>query len=298
MNKIAYIIQLIPLPVFLLFMTGCGTSKTGEPSREKYTWKNVQIVGGGFVDGVVFHPNEENLVYARTDMGGAYRREGRDANWVPLMDWVSFDDRNLMGVESIALDPNNPDKLYMACGTYTRESSPTGEILRSKDRGETFKRTPVPFKMGGNENGRGNGERMTVDPNNSDILYLGTRHDGLWKSTDGAVTWTKVASFPDVSETMPDTITDQRLQRYWRFALSGSGVVVTLCDPASGVPGQASSTVYALVSLMDRENFFRSMDGGETWEAVPGHPQQYRPNHAVLAKNGMMYISYGDNPGP
>jgi hypothetical protein len=24
--------------------------------QERYHWKNVQIVGGGFVDGVIFHP--------------------------------------------------------------------------------------------------------------------------------------------------------------------------------------------------------------------------------------------------
>ena len=74
-----------------------------------------------------------------------------------------------MGVESIALDPADPNRVYLACGTYTNSTDVA--ILRSSDRGKTFQRTNVPFKFGGNEDGRGNGERMTVDPNNGKILY-------------------------------------------------------------------------------------------------------------------------------
>ena len=39
----------------------------------RYTWRNVEIVGGGFVPGIVFNQTEPDLVYARTDIGGAYR---------------------------------------------------------------------------------------------------------------------------------------------------------------------------------------------------------------------------------
>ena len=42
-------------------------------AADTYTWKNVRIDGGGFVPGIVFNRAEKNLIYARTDIGGAYR---------------------------------------------------------------------------------------------------------------------------------------------------------------------------------------------------------------------------------
>jgi photosystem II stability/assembly factor-like uncharacterized protein len=152
--------------------------------------------------------------------------------------------------------------------------------------------------MGGNEDGRGNGERMSVDPNDGDILYLGTRNAGLWKSTDRAVSWNRVESFPDVTENPPAGMRDQDSIARWRRMNRGSGIVFTFFDPESGSSGKGSSVIYAGVSLMNYENLFRSSDAGTTWHAVSGQPVQYRPTHAVLASDGMMYITYGNSPGP
>ena len=269
----------------------------GKPASEPYSWKSVQMVGGGFVDGIVFHPTAKGVRYARTDMGGAYRWNGQTRRWEPLLDWVPYEDSNLMGVESLAVDASDPNRVYLACGTYTNANTPDGAILRSSDRGRTFARTNVPFKFGGNEDGRGNGERMTVDPNNGKVLYLGTRQTGLWRSTDGAVTWSKVDSFPDVTEAPPAGGATAGGRGAGRVA-RGSGIVVTLVDPRSGSKGKTSSTIYVAVSLMGRDNLFRSMDAGKTWQPVPGQPAEYRPTHMVMASDGTLYLSYGTSPGP
>jgi len=299
MNRICKtIVVALLITVVLQIMIKAQVDSALEPLHVPYTWKNVQLVGGGFVTGIIFHPKEKDLCYCRTDMGGAYLRNPETMRWEPLLDWIPYEDLNLMGVESIALDPSDPDRVYMACGTYTNPRTPDGAILRSDDRGKTFKRTNVPFKMGGNEDGRGNGERMSVDPNDGNILYLGTRNAGLWKSTDRAVTWRRVESFPDITENPPAGMRDQDSITRWRRMNRGSGIIFTIFDPSSGSAGNGSSVIYAGVSLMNRENLFRSTDAGKTWNAVPGHPIQFRPTHAVLASDGIMFITYGNSPGP
>jgi photosystem II stability/assembly factor-like uncharacterized protein len=245
-----------------------------------YRWKSVQMVGTGFVDGIVFHPTAKGVRYARTDMGGAYRWDPKANRWMPMLDWVPFQDLNLMGVESIAVDPTDPDKVYLACGTYTNRTTPDGAILRSSDGGRTFKITRVPFKFGGNENGRGNGERMTVDPNAPQRLLLGTRHDGLWRSDDGAVTWHRVDTFPSTG------------------GARGAGIVVTLFDPASGKPGQGSTHAWVAVSDAEGPNLYESKDSGATWAPVPGAPSGLFPTHMILGDDEALWLTYGSSPGP
>jgi photosystem II stability/assembly factor-like uncharacterized protein len=238
------------------------------------------MVGAGFVDGIVFHPTAKGVRYARTDMGGAYRWDARAGQWMPILDWVSYPDLNLMGVESIAIDPVDARRVYLACGTYTSPTTPDGAILRSSDGGRTFQRTNVPFKFGGNENGRGNGERMMVDPNDGRVLFLGTRQAGLWRSADGAVTWKKVESFP------------------WTPSGRSAGIVATLFDPRSGSRGAPSSTVYAAVSDAAVPSILRSTDAGVTWQPVPGQPTGLLPTHMILAADGTLYVTLGSSPGP
>jgi hypothetical protein len=171
--------------------------KVVKKASGNYVWKSVQIIGGGFVDGIIYHPTEKGLRYARTDMGGAYRWSEEENRWQPITDWVSYKDRNLMGIESIAIDPKDPNRVYLACGTYTSDSN--NAILLSDDRGQTFKRVNVPIRFGGNQNGRGNGERMMVDPNDGNVIYIGTRMQGLWRSKDRGLTWNSIATFPDIN---------------------------------------------------------------------------------------------------
>ena len=48
-------------------------------------------------------------------------------------------------------------------GTYTQSWATNGAMLRSNDRGNTWQRVDMTIKMGGNEMGRSNGERLAVE---------------------------------------------------------------------------------------------------------------------------------------
>jgi photosystem II stability/assembly factor-like uncharacterized protein len=264
---------------------GQGQVKGTQP----YQWKNVQIVGGGFVDGIIYHPKVKDVCYARTDMGGAYRWNATLKQWESILDWIPYADNNLVGVESIALDPNNADKVYLACGTYTNPNTPDGAILISDDRAKTFTRVNMPIKFGGNEDGRGNGERMMVDPNFSNIIYIGTRNAGLWKSTDAGQAWAKVESFPDINP----KVSEEDAKKWW---LRGSGINMVVFDPKQKT--QVGSSVYVFASVKNRNNIFCSHDGGITWNALAGQPTNFKPTHAIMASNRNLYITYGSSAGP
>lgn len=280
------------IAVWLVLMS-CSTAQEKSPS-DAYEWKPVRIVGGGFVTGFVFHPAQEGLYYARTDMGGAYRWNPQEEIWEPLLDWVSLEDVNLMGVESIAVDPSDRDRLYLACGTYTTLTNPNAAVLRSKDRGRTFERTDLPFKLGANEDGRGNGERMAVDPLEGRILFLGSRYDGLWKSEDWGDTWKKVESFPEIQEETASGMWPERQGR----RPQNPGIVFVLFDPSKGRTEKGCAAIYVGVSRKGQDNLFQTDDGGQSWRPIDGQPTRYRPTHAVLSSDGMLYITYGSSPGP
>ncbi|MEU3337275.1 RICIN domain-containing protein [Streptomyces sp. NPDC006668] len=255
--------------------SGTGsTQTTATAAAGPYVWKNAQVVGGGYVTGLVFNQKEKGLLYARTDMGGAYRWDTAAEQWIPLTDWLGEKDWNLLGIDALATDPVDPGRLYLATGTYTNEWAGNGAILRSTDRGRTFQRTDLPFKVGGNEPGRGAGERLVIDPANHGTLLLGTRKNGLWRSTDYGATWGQVSSFP---------VKDG--------ASSGAGISFVTYGPAG------SNTVYVGVNDKDT-SLYRSTDGGNSWQAVAGRPTGQMPQHGVVSGDGSLYLTYSNSIGP
>jgi len=273
----------------ILLGLGGEVSVRALPS-EVYAWRNVVIGGGGFVTGIIFHPRQSGLMYARTDVGGAYRWDDPVQRWIPLLDEMG--DGDFTGIESLAVDPSDTNRVYLAAGTY---SWGRAAILRSADQGRTWLRTEVTFKMGGNEAGRFNGERLAVDPNDGDILFFGSRRDGLWKSTDRGATWQKVEGFPDASSREMAAGGDARPG--FGFNRQPVGIVCVLFDPAGSRPGRPTPVLYAAVSTA-KTNLYRSADGGGTWLAVANQPVGLRPNHLVRASDGTLYLSYGKEPGP
>jgi len=144
-----------------------------------YNWQNVKIVAGGFITGIVPHPMIPGVTFVRTDIGGAYRYDPLFKQFTPLTDIFNASDWNLMGTESIAVDPVDPLRLYLAQGTYAESWAGNGVILRSNNIGLSFDRIALPVQLGANEAGRFSGERLAVDPGHHNVLYLGRGTTGF-----------------------------------------------------------------------------------------------------------------------
>jgi hypothetical protein len=93
------------------------------------------------------------------------------------------------------------------------------------------------------------------------------------------------------------------------------GVSFVLFDAQSGAPGAATPTLYVGVARLAPDDaatldaagrparnptdaLFRSLDGGQSWQPVPGQPAQLMPHHAALDGAVRLYLSYSDRPGP
>ncbi|MET9850019.1 cellulose binding domain-containing protein [Streptomyces ossamyceticus] len=263
-------------------------------AADTYTWKNARIDGGGFVPGIVFNRKEKNLAYARTDIGGAYRWVESSKTWTPLLDSVGWDDWGHTGVVSLASDPVDPNKVYVAAGTYTNSWDPgNGAIYRSSDRGASWQKASLPFKLGGNMPGRGMGERLAVDPHRNSVLYLGAPSGkGLWRSTDSGATWSQVTNFPNVGNYVADPSDTSG------YSSDNQGIVWVTFDESTGGAGTATKTIY--VGVADKENaVYRSTDAGATWSRVAGQPTGQLAHKGVLeATNGHLYVAYSDTGGP
>ncbi|GEC03312.1 xyloglucanase [Streptomyces spinoverrucosus] len=263
-------------------------------SADTYTWKNARIDGGGFVPGIVFNRAEENLAYARTDIGGAYRWVESSKTWTPLLDHVGWDDWGHTGVVSLASDSVDPDRVYAAVGTYTNSWDPgNGAVLRSSDRGASWQKADLPFKLGGNMPGRGMGERLAIDPNRNSVLYLGAPSGkGLWRSTDSGVTWSQVTSFPNPGNYVQDPSDTSG------YASDNQGIAWVTFDESTGTAGNATRTIY--VGVADKDNaVYRSTDAGASWQRLAGQPTGYLAHKGVLdAENGYLYLAYSDKGGP
>ena len=262
-----------------------SSSPAGEPtasnmSANGWEFNQVAIGGGGFVSGV-FATSQEGLYYARTDVGGAYRYNKDTQLWESMSYGISEEDQGFLGIAGLAYGDKDPNRVYLLAGTSYLSGGRTA-LLISNDYGSTFTRTELTdyINVDGNGMGRGNGERLAVDPKNSDIVYAaGMSSGGLIKSTDGGQTF----SYLDLGT---DTNTN-----------NNSGICSILIDPQSG-DDSSCSTIYAAISRKGDYNLYKSTDAGATWAPVEDAPKGLMVQRMKYNGDGKIVLTYASTEGP
>ena len=241
-----------------------------------YAYRHLPIGGGGYVTGFVFHPADAAVMYCRTDIGGVYRFDYGAQRWVSLIDHVSHTDLRETCPISVALDPDDPAKIYIASGLRDPESK--GCLTVSGNYGATFIKHELPFFVHGNLHGRSTGERLLFDAA-GECLWMASQLDGLWRSFDDGATWARVESFPETACTMA--------ARFGRLLLIGT-------------EGLARRT-----GEMRGHSLYASRDDGVTWQPVP-QPEYVRVEgsrlHGLVAQRcasdgQYLYVTFSAN-GP
>src|SRR5690349_20026912 len=161
--------------------------------------------------------------------------------------WTHLGLRDGQQIPMIAIDPRDPNKLFVAVLGHPYGPNLERGIFRSTDGGQSFQK--VLFKdvnVGGND--------VDIDPSNPAIVYatLWEERQGPWenaqwrgtgggicKSTDGGSTWKQLTNG------LPQN-----------GALTQANVAIAPSNP---------KRVYAAIAVNAATSFYRSDDSGETW---------------------------------
>ncbi len=255
---------------------------------QDYEWGAVKIGGGGFVSGIV---TGKEAMYARTDVGGAYRYDYDKREWVQLMDFVTEEDRGYLSIDAICIDPTDDNTIYLLAGCAYFSGERTA-IFKSTDGGETFEEHDVTdlIKVHGNGYGRQCGEAIAVDPDNPDIIYCGGDTDGLIMSKDGGETWGYVDSFNDLG-----LFTNEVKWPTWTETIEKT-TVGTDYGNCNGIATIAIQDGKVYVGVSDNTigaNVYVADVGSDNWEPLSEDlPTESFPSRINKDADGNLLISY------
>jgi photosystem II stability/assembly factor-like uncharacterized protein len=240
--------------VYYFGSTGGGVWKTTDAGNN---WSNVTdgFLGVGSVGALAVAGSDSNVVYVGTGSAcprgnisngdGMYRSTDAGRTW----QHVGLEAAGQIG--RVHVHPSNPDLVYVAAlGNIFGPNEERG-VYRSRDGGATWERVLFVSDRTGFVD-------LSMDPTNPRILYAaawraerkpwtnisGSEDGGIWKSTDGGDTWTKLAG--DLPEGLVGRI----------------GVAASPADP---------DRVWALIEAEgEKGGVYRSDDGGESWQRING----------------------------
>lgn len=188
----------------------CGTIGFSGASQISQ-WQPLLAGGGGFVTGVQIYANGAQV--AKTDTAGAFFRPSHAARWEPLLTRSSMPSGSntagtLYGVCSVAAAPSNSQHIYLYYAPY-QPTYNSGAVYVSTNGGTTFTKTMFgPVSCNANDSGSSPSWRlhnyaMQVDPQNENVVYLGTPAGGVYYSLNGGTSWTQISTGTIPAGTQP-----------------------------------------------------------------------------------------------
>jgi photosystem II stability/assembly factor-like uncharacterized protein len=202
---------------------------------------------GGRTADIESVPGKPHIVYAGTGGGGLWKSVNGGQKWTSI-----FDGYGTLSVGDLALDPRNPETIWLGTGEANMRNSVsfgTG-VYKSPDGGKTWKHLGLSDTM--------HIARVLVHPLDSNTAYVcaighqsGPNDErGVFMTTDGGVTWNKTL-FVDNQHGCSDLDIDPQnpnllFAAVWRF----------------------ERKAWNHTSGSEKGGLFKSSDGGRTWKKI------------------------------
>lgn len=201
----------------------------------------------GRINDLETHPKNPRIIYAGAAGGGVWKSNDAGTTFNPIFDEYA------QSIGAIAIDPNDPDNtIYVGTGeTWTRNSVTIGDgLYRTKDGGNTWE------KLGFDKSERI--ANIVINPENSNEIYVGvlgalwsdSEERGVYKSTDGGASWTKIL-----------------------YVNTKIGCADLAIDPKNPSVLYASMwefrrTAWSFESGGEQSALYKSTDSGKTWSKI------------------------------
>jgi photosystem II stability/assembly factor-like uncharacterized protein len=243
---------------------------------------NWRLLGSDFDSGrctdVWSIEGNHGVMYAGFATGGLWKTEDAGKTWFPIMD-----KEGTQAIGNMAIAKSDPNVLYVGTGeaNILRASLPGMGIYKSTDAGKTWKNV-------GLEN-TSTIARIAIHPTNSDIVYVAASGNewsynedrGLYKTTNGGKSWTKIL-----------------------YQNEKIGVIDLMIDPTD------PNTLYASTwnrirkrwsdpTPEDGDHIYKSTDGGKNWKIInnglPDTKNTGRIGLAMCASKPNILYAFVDN---
>lgn len=152
----------------------------------EFVWHQSTLDSGGQITGLLQHPQNPDVLYARCGVAGVFKSIDRGRSWQAFNSGMRFSYEH--SVRSFAVDPQNPDVMFR-CSGEARDQKRFGTIHKSSDGGKNWRTVCDEVDYYGNGPTRMYGEVIAIDPNDSAYVVTGGYSNGFWVSRDAGETW-------------------------------------------------------------------------------------------------------------